>query len=321
MENQNSLESQQQVKNIKPINEDPLPHSKKNNEWLIIILSIVFVILASAAGFFGYKYFQMDEAKDFSESAFITLEVEEKVIKEEKDLMESVKNIFKDFGGLPVTQTDSGIVWWVSDDGFSILNEDSVFTVSTGVDCAGSNYEKEIEKLQQMKSEFSPRIDELMLKEGYKLNNNNSSSSYDDESFYDYIRGYENDASKCLLTINHDCEGFGDGNFSYDAIFSCTNNFVSNYLSQAPILNDLQLFDQVIRKNKETDEFLHLSVGGRMGGYYVVAKKIHGKWTELIGGQDTPPCDIVNEYKIPNEIISGCWDSELDEMIDNEIGL
>lgn len=321
MENQAPSEPQSQFENPQPIDINPLSQSKKDNKWLIIILSIVSVILASAAGFFGYKYFQMDEAEDFLESASTKLEAEEKVVKEEKDLMKSVENIFKDFGGLPVAKIDSGIVWWVSDDGFSILNEDSVFTVSTGVDCAGSNYEKEIEKLQQMKSEFSPRIDELMLKEGYKLNNNNSSSSYDDESFYDYIRGYENDTLKCLLTINSDCAGSGDGNFSYNAIFSCTNDFDKNYLSQAPILKDLQIFGQVIRKNKETDEFLHLAVNARRSGYYVIAKKINGKWTELIGGQDTPPCDVIREYKIPNEIISVCWDSELEENIDNEIGL
>jgi len=321
MENQAPSEPQSQFENPQPIDINPLSQSKKDNKWLIIMLSIISLVAIAAAVFFGYKYSQINQVNDSLESASLEFEVKEEAIEEEKDLIGSVESIFKDFNGLPVTKVDSGIVWWVSDDGFSILNEDSDFTVSTGVDCTDFNYEKGLEKIQQMKSEFSPKIDELMFREGYELNFNNSSSSHDDDSFYDYIRGYENSDSKCLLTISPDCSGLLNGDSSYDANFSCTNDFDKNYLSQAPILKDLQIFDQVIRKNKETDEFLHLAVNARRSGYYVIAKKINGKWTELIGGQDTPPCDVIREYKIPNEIISGCWDSELEENIDNEIGL
>jgi hypothetical protein len=54
------------------------------------------------------------------------------------------------------------------------------------------------------------------------------------------------------------------------------------------------------------------------GGYYVIAKKIDGKWRQVAMGQDTQLCDTVKKYEIPNEISPTCYDLNLQSEVENK---
>lgn len=296
---------------IKPIVNYEKNQNKKNNFGLLLLLPIFIVSIATA--------YYLGTLSSKREMSYIN-QTSDEVIELEIDLMESIESIFEDFNVLPVKKIDNYSMWWVSEDGFSILNQD-VVAVVTGVDCSKDNYENSKEKVEEMKISFSSQIDELLYQRGFKINDDNTSVSYDDDSFYDYIRGYEKDDKKCLLTINSDCAGYSSEDVNYAVEFSCTNNFEVNYQTQFPILEDLQLFDQVITINKETNDFLLLAVNGRRSGYALIAKKINGKWVKVHAGHEGPTCDVVENYEIPNEIISSCWDLELNKTLNNTIGL
>ena len=336
MQKQISPESQQ-VKNIQPelveleekekeISETFLQKKKASPK--IFLLIFLFFALTLAGYFTYYSYFSNNKSKPqehLSEEVeklnpSISPETEEEIISEYDDLFKDVEIILADLNGLPTEQIDDNAMWWVSMDGFSILNSNSAGIVG-GVSCRTSSYEEGLKIVQEMKEKIGPAIDELMLDQGYKVNNNNSSVSYEDDSFYDYIQGYENDDTKCLLTISPDCSGGIGHSMGYAATFSCTSDFESNYSSQAPILEDLQLFGQVISNVKMVDNFFTASVNGRRSGYIIIAKKINNKWVKVHGGHDGPTCDVVDKYEIPNEFVSNCWDVELNETRENKFGL
>jgi hypothetical protein len=60
MENQTTLEPQQQFENEQLIDQELPPQPAKNNKLLLIGLSVISIISISLAGFFGYKYYQTD---------------------------------------------------------------------------------------------------------------------------------------------------------------------------------------------------------------------------------------------------------------------
>ena len=82
---------------------------------------------------------------------------------------------------------------------------------------------------------------------------------------------------------------------------------VQGTLPQTMALKDLGINNAIIRVGKRVDDFVYLNVNYRRTGYYVIAKLINGKWTELFSGQDSPSCEVVSKHKIPKDIYFNCY--------------
>jgi hypothetical protein len=200
-------------------------------------------------------------------------------------------------------------VWWVSEDGLNIINDNS-----TGVELYSFNCESNLNSnsvFKEMAQSIGSEIGKVMTQNGFKLNQRNSSKSIDDDQFYDYVQAYEKDSVKAVFTADPDCEtSSNEIPMHYTFSFIFTNNFEANYQEQAQYLKDLNINDAIIHVRNKVDDFVNLSVHYRRTGHYTIAKLINGKWTELFSGQDIPSCEIVKKYSIPKGIISDCYSGE-----------
>jgi hypothetical protein len=200
-------------------------------------------------------------------------------------------------------------IWWISNDGYSITNDESPAVEAKYFDCESDNSaQREIWSSNAL--EQSSAVDEVMQRAGFTVNDKNTSDSLTDDQFVDYVRAYERENTKAVLVINTDCwsdDGSGNSPLYYSSSFSMTDDFDTNYESQSPYLIDLNLKDVVIHVSNVVDDWALINVNYRRSGHYVIAEKANGKWVERFGGQDLVPCTLRDELKIPIELVPECW--------------
>jgi hypothetical protein len=263
----------------------------KKKRRLIIGLIILISLFLLVIGFFTYRNYQIKKQATPVES----LSVNDKFFPAIKAELQKIKEKYNS----KVSETDKLRIWWISPDGFNIINDDS-----SGIELNIFDCEADFEGIAKL---ISPQIDKIMKQNGFKANQKNSSLSIEDDQFYDYIQAYENGAVKCVFVANPDCVTSDEElEMHYSFSLGCTETFDKNYQQQAPLLKDLGINDTIVRVEKRTGDFVNLSVNDRRTGYYIIAKLINGKWNEIFSGQDVPNCVIVEKYKIPKEIISDC---------------
>jgi hypothetical protein len=198
-------------------------------------------------------------------------------------------------------------LWWVSDDGYSIANDDSLSVETKYFNCEADNNDQRKfwteNAIQQSKT-----VDAIMQQAGFKVNEINSSDSLADLQFVDYVRAYERDKTKAVLVVNSDCWSVGsvDSPLYYSTNFSLTDDFDVNYEAQSPYLIDLNLKDVVIHVSDVVDNWALINVNYRRSGHYVIAEKVDGKWIERFGGQDVISCTLRNDLQIPLELAPDC---------------
>jgi hypothetical protein len=199
-------------------------------------------------------------------------------------------------------------IWWISEDGYSITNDDSPAVEAKYFDCESDNLaQREIWSSNAL--EQSSAVDEVMQRAGFTVNDKNTSDSLADDQFVDYVRAYERENTKAVLVINTDCwsdDGSGYSPLYYSSFFSMTDDFDANYESQSPYLIDLNLKDVVIHVSNVVDDWAWINVNYRRSGHYVIAEKANGKWVERFGGQDLISCTLRNDLKIPIQLAPEC---------------
>lgn len=201
-------------------------------------------------------------------------------------------------------------VWWVNEDGYSIGNGE-VYSGVWGMSCSGSDYEEKQAAFGALKREAGPWIDTTMAVYGFAKSAANTSSSFEDDSFYDYIQGYENEQFKCVFTADPDCSGAGDDDMAFKFSVNCidTASYAENEQVQLPYLKDLEIKDQVIQVNDLVGDFAVMTINARRTGAVLTAKKINGKWTKVYAGQDVMPCEIAEQYGVPETIAPSCMNA------------
>jgi hypothetical protein len=219
----------------------------------------------------------------------------------------------KEFGalGFEVESTEVS-VWWISPDGYSIINDVSPGVEAKFFNCEADNLaERKIWEDHALA--LSSLVDELLRKEGFALNPINSSTSTTDDRYWDYVRAYERGSTKATLSVNADCWSDGvesDAPLYYSAQFGITDEYETNYSEQSPFLIDLGLRDYIIHVEKIVDDFAWINVNARRSGHYVIAKKIDGHWVEVFAGQDVIHCELRDQIGIPVDIAPYCYDGQ-----------
>jgi hypothetical protein len=200
-------------------------------------------------------------------------------------------------------------LWWVSDDGFSITNDDSLSVETKYFNCESDNITDERKFWTENAIQQSKVVDAIMQQAGFEVNELNSSDSLEDLQFVDYIRAYERDKTKAVLVVNSECWSVGsvDSPLYYSTSFSITDDFDLNYEAQSPYLIDLNLKDVIIHVSNVVDNWAVINVNYRRSGHYVIAEEVNGRWVERFGGQDVVPCTLRDEFQIPIELVPDCW--------------
>lgn len=199
-------------------------------------------------------------------------------------------------------------MWWVSNDNWSILVEDS-----EAMGLVRAKAYAELQEPASVTSKIVENISSYFINQGYTQNQNNSSQSTSDDSFYDYIKGFENNKEKCLLSVNPDESYYQDENKQMVAVpnivVSCSNSsfFNASYNKQIPYLKAMNDRKAVIYIQEETDSAIKANVNWRRTGAFALFSKKNGNWEMIYLGQDQPSCQVLEKYDFPKEVHDSCF--------------
>lgn len=209
----------------------------------------------------------------------------------------------------PLVKSAPMDLWWVTLDGYSIINDSSPGVEAQFPGCVNDDSKYSMWKDNAIKTVEA--VDAVMEKSGFMVDETtNSSKSLSDSTFYDYIKAYYREATKAVLSISHDCGStMATDNpvMYYSASFGYTKDYQKNYDLQAPFLSDLGLKDVIVHVMQSEGDFRVLAVNYRRTGHATIVQSINGRWTELWSGQDLISCAVRNEKKIPLSIAPDCY--------------
>lgn len=209
----------------------------------------------------------------------------------------------------PVVKRSTMDLWWVSGDGYSIINDSSPAIEAQIPGCEsdvsnGSMWQETATKIIAV-------VDSVMSAENFASDKEtNSSKSLSDTKFYDYTKAYYRGSTKAVLSISPDCGSTSQADnpvMYYSASFGYTNDYQKNYDAQSPFLRDLNLKDVIVHVEKVDGDFRLLAVNYRRSGHATIAKLVDGKWHELWSGQDLISCADRDSKKIPKSMAPDCY--------------
>lgn len=203
-------------------------------------------------------------------------------------------------------------LWWVSDDDWNILDKsgDSVFTFVTidekdfGDNADNSNHPL-VKKVNELALQF-------FKDKGFEIDKRNSSDSESDKKFYDYIIAFKKGEMRCTSVTNADITRDNlSKKFGFDIQIICADQFKKSYEEQTPYLKAIKGGkDIVITDIRRQGDYAYLNVHYRRTGHVVIGKFEGGKFKEIISGQDSPTCILMEKERVPKEIYGSCYREE-----------
>lgn len=216
----------------------------------------------------------------------------------------------------PIVKRSTLDLWWVNEDGYSIINDSSPAVEAQFPGCVNDDSYYSMWTANAKK--VVAAIDSVMVSEEFTFDNSSNSSKsltystdFNDSEHYDYIKAYFRGETKAVLSISPDCGSTlptDNPEMYYSASFGYTNDYQKNYDEQSPFLYDLELKDVIIHIQQAEGDFRSLAVNYRRSGHSTIVKRIDGKWTELWSGQDLISCAIRDKFEIPTSIAGDCYD-------------
>lgn len=209
----------------------------------------------------------------------------------------------------PLVKATPMDLWWISPDGYSIINDNSPGIEAQFPGCVNDDSNYSVWKSTATK--VINAVDALMLDNNFKVDSStNSSTSLIDDKYYDYIKAYYRGGTKAVLAISPDCGSTMQTDnpvMYYSASFGYATDYEKNYATQSPFLIDLNLKDVIVHIQKSDGEFRLLAVNYRRSGHATIVKRINGKWTEVWSGQDLISCAVRDSNKIPLSMAPDCY--------------
>ena len=216
----------------------------------------------------------------------------------------------------PIVKRSTLDLWWVTRDGYSIINDSSPAVEAQFPGCVSDDSFYSMWTANAKK--VVAAIDSVMVSEEFTFDNSNNSSksltystSFNDSEHYDYIKAYFRGETKAVLSISPDCGSTlptDNPEMYYSASFGYTNDYQKNYDEQSPFLYDLDLKNVIVHVTQSEGDFRSLAVNYRRSGHATIVKLVNGKWTELWSGQDLISCAIRDKFEIPISIAGDCYD-------------
>ena len=189
--------------------------------------------------------------------------------------------------------------WWVSDDGWSISVPDALSIVSK--DIRGSS----VKPLDPKAKELNYFISSIFLANDFEPNATNTSKSEEEPwlEFYDYIVAFQKNETRCTLTTNGE---------AWEYFVTCSDSFQEAYEGQIAYLKALDRLDRrdvIVRVKERIGDFVWLYVNPRRTGSLALMKDDGKEVRFIFSGQEAPPCDLMIENQIPEEVYGICNDA------------
>jgi hypothetical protein len=217
---------------------------------------------------------------------------------------------FEDASGLPINQiTNQPVsfelqlksltniqnkIFWLSRDGYGILVPVSVFV---GSQISASSVDNVLRKKIEI---LSTDTIKLFKENGYSIDIRNTSQSSDDFKYGLLVTALTSaDGSVFCKIQKSDIIPI----WSLNCI--ARSDFDEAYNQQLPFLLalDIPKFSGIAVSVTQSDDYARVDISnGEVGAGYSILKKIDDQWTKLYGGQDDPPCKIMQENNVPGQI-------------------
>lgn len=209
----------------------------------------------------------------------------------------------------PIVKRSAVDLWWISPDGYSIINDGSAGIEAQFPGCVSDDANFSMWKT------FAPKaiaaVDRVMLADGFAIESKmNSSNGLADTKFYDYVKAYYRGTTKAALSISPGCGSTMSSDnpvMYYSASFGYTDKFQQNYEAQSQFLIDLKLKDVIVHVQKSDGDYRLLAINYRRSGHATIVKRIDGKWREMWSGQDLISCAVRAKKEIPLSMAPDCY--------------
>lgn len=206
---------------------------------------------------------------------------------------------------------DGQYLIWVSDDNWTIVVTESTALTISYTDAYTSLMEED-----SLSSRIISTMSEYLQSNGFSRSRQNTSSSYQDRTFYDYIEGYEQNDTRCLIIANPDYGSTQSPETNemvpYDqkiSLICSTGVYQKAYAEQIPFLKALD--DRKAHISINISEDGKLATGSTMGrrtGASIYFYNRDGKWEYVWAGQAVPDCSEFDGKNIPDEYLPTCID-------------
>jgi hypothetical protein len=283
---------------------------KNNHGFSNILIIILVVAILGVAGFLGYNFYSSNKLPDNMPSLPNQLSSNE----EQNQIIASLK---QDIENSNIEQLDSIVlennsVWWITNDGYSILTTDNPaisinIGVKSGQKISNTTDTKNFERINLI-------VKNKMLSEGFRLNELNSNSGFEGASnkdYIDYIQAYEKPGLKCVEKANRDIQANQSNDFlKYD--FACTTDakIDENYKAHAPfidlITNGIERNTYAISSLSIEGERASAGVQGRRSGAVARFYNEGNIWKLIHIGQSEPDCSALEKRGVPKKFQEGC---------------
>lgn len=210
---------------------------------------------------------------------------------------------------LPFGETYNN-VWWISDDGWNILVEN---THHVTIRIPASSIPNNIEPVQtNLSIKFQEIIASIMKKHGLLINDKNSSTSTADKRYYDYVLAYEGAGLLCTALTNADrfSDISTDDKMVIEMKLTCADSdrFKDVYEQQLPFLKGLNEKNSVISRLEVKNNVARMQIRGRRTGANAFMYKSGPEWKKIIVSQQAPQCSEFVKNNVPTEFWPGCYD-------------
>lgn len=291
---------------------------RQTSKPLIIIITLIFLLMAGGLVYLAYQNYQLQRKLNqlleqqtnlpqgnSTPATSMDTSVNSEILSSFLRYIEA-----KDFYTRADTRFNTineNSMWWVSDDNWSILIKD---IPSTGLVRAKAY--KELSEKDSFTLRLVNEVNNFFDNKGFSKSIRNSSKSVSDDSFYDYILGYQKDDERCLLTVNPDESYYkgenGEMIASPNIVLDCSRGeFQQSYDEQIPFLKAMNDRTAVVRIEKMSDVAAYVLVNWRRTGSFALFSKVNGYWEMIYRGQDQPSCSTLQKYSFPAEIYSDCY--------------
>lgn len=194
--------------------------------------------------------------------------------------------------------TKQGLLWKTKNS-WTVLDNSAIgFTIPINI---AYPCERSICVRLPMIRELNESFSLMFRQNGFVENKLNSSASEDDEQFYDYILAFQKDNTVCTLTTNPDVMG-EPAHVAINYVVACSDEINRHYAEQLPFLMSLNDPNASVQVQKISSDFALVEFGYRREGMYGILKKINGTWHILHKSQESPPCELITQYGIPEKI-------------------
>ncbi len=198
--------------------------------------------------------------------------------------------------------------WWISDDGWNILDENAVaILMKIPIDNI-NDYQSQSNSVNSLAETLNKTVTNIFESNGFQLKSTDAFKAIVSQGYFDFVVALQKGETRCALAISNGIETNEQSNFfTYSVI--CSDQFQKAYQEQVPYLKALDNRNSVVIPEKRVGDFVFLSVNKGMRGFFIIGK-IEGEKIKIIfAGQDYPPCNLMIDNGVPKEIYEKCDES------------